>query len=146
MSRIRIPADLSEPSSITNIGPIRITPQRVATVGIGVMIWFAVSKAIVGPLFGLGTIVSLIAMAPWTLLPAIAFAFVKVKHRPLDQYLGDWLVYRFSPGLYIDAETSISDLYRDEDMEMRLALEEPDVRVTHYDFEHRVGEPESITR
>lgn len=135
----RIPADLSEPSSIVNVGPIRITPQRIATIGAGIMVWFVLSRGVVGPILGLGKILSLIAMAPWTLVPAFAFAFVTVKHRPLDQWLGDWLVYRFSPGLYIDADQTASDLYRDEEMEARLALEEPDVRVTHYDFEQRPG-------
>lgn len=124
--RIRIPASLNDEDVFLSWGPIKLSMRQLATATAGVFLWIGVAKYMIMPLLSFTLLPALLATS-WILAIFMALAFVKIRQRPIDQWIGEKINFLFSPQTFVlqeqkeDRRTELeSDLYRDEDLDSML--------------------------
>ena len=125
MERVVIPSALNEEDPFLPLGPIDFNIRQVVTMVISLFMWIGISSVMVQPLLGLTTGFSLLATAWLPTLGAI-FAFVRVKGRPIDHWIGQKISFHFSARTFILKEpqtrgfggmSNETDLYTDQDVD-----------------------------
>jgi len=100
MERIRIPADLNEEDVFFSWGPIKMSMRQVVTSMGGIFLWVGVAKYFFAPLFGFSTFFAMFACG-WIPVIGMALAFIKIRSRPIDVWVGQKLSFVFRPRTYI---------------------------------------------
>lgn len=125
-TRVKIPASLNDEDVFLSWGPVRMSMRQVVTILAGLFGWIGIAKYFVMPLLGFSLIFSMVACA-WLPILAIAFAFVKVRQRPLENWLGDKISFHWSARTFILSNANVenqtiqdSDLYSDRDIQALL--------------------------
>ncbi len=114
--RIRIPADLNTEDVIAFGLSVRQLAILVGSVGL----WFGFAKYFIGPILHLNIAFSMLATG-WLPLIGLAFAFLKIRSRPLDVWLADFLAFKTQPDTYVLLNPGASsDLESDDDLDVML--------------------------
>lgn len=120
---VHIPADLNGKDTFLPLGPFSLSlPQVVILLG-SIFLWWGVAKYFLAAPFGLAEGFGMIATC-WIPGLSIAFAFGRVRGRPLDMWVSEKVSFHFQPRTFVlkDSKQQLDrsgsvDMYNDRDVE-----------------------------